>query len=352
MCNAENSCPVCNSRDCTCKPSDSEIHFSKYDCSNCGVYYISTSYSKEPQTLSKAYDTVHLKRYLYHHKNDSYAPFICPEEEYDPKECSKIQHAYHLTPQKVEAWYPSNTTERIDKILLFLSNQTQYVGEHIHIKSDLTPTVFCMVNEYYKGIDEPEIHQWEEEIEYLLNYLERNDYIKCVLHGRQSIHDEITTFTFSNTNPIIEVCLTPKAIDKKYELQQKSMNKNVFVAMKYGEETTELRAKIKEGLAGYNVRIMDEIEHNGQIIPKMLHEIQNSKFVVAELTYNNSGVYYEAGYALGAGKEVIHLCKRSAISDGVHFDVAQRNAILYDEISEIPEKLKNRIKVTIELSHQ
>lgn len=279
--------------------------------------------------------------------------FICPEEEYDPTECSKIQYAYNLTPQKVEAWYPNSITDRIDKILLFLSNQTHYIGEHLHIKSPQTPTLFCMVNDYDEEMDEPENHPWMEEIEYLLDYLESNDYIKCVLNDKQSIHDEIiTAITYSNTN-LIDIFLTYKAIEKGCELQHASINnKNVFVAMKFGEETKELRAKIKEGLVGYNVRIMDEIEHNRQIIPEMLYEIQNSRFVVAELSSNNNGAYYEAGYALGAGKEVIHLCERRKLRGRLHFDVAQRNTILYDDISEIPEKLKNRIKVTIESSHK
>ena len=117
--------------------------------------------------------------------------------------------------------------------------------------------------------------------------------------------------------------------------------------MKFGEETQALREKLKEGLEGYNVRIMDEIEHNHQIVPEMLYEIRNSRFVIAELSHHNNGAYYEAGYALGLGKEVIHICKKSEISSGLHFDVAQVNTIVYDDINEIPEKLKKRIQATI-----
>ena len=98
---------------------------------------------------------------------------------------------------------------------------------------------------------------------------------------------------------------------------------------------------------GYNVRIMDEIEHNHQIVPEMLYEIRNSRFVIAELSNHNNGAYYEAGYALGLGKEVIHICKKSELASGLHFDVAQVNTIVYDDINEIPEKLKKRIQATI-----
>ncbi len=117
--------------------------------------------------------------------------------------------------------------------------------------------------------------------------------------------------------------------------------------MKFGAETKELREKIKEGLQGFNVRIMDEIEHNHQIVPEMLYEIRNSRFVIAELSHHNNGAYYEAGYALGLGKEVIHICRRTEEKNELHFDVAQINTIFYDSIDEIPEKLRNRIKATI-----
>ena len=137
-------------------------------------------------------------------------------------------------------------------------------------------------------------------------------------------------------------------MERIYELQKHQVNNsNVFVAMKFGEETQALREKIKEGLEGYNVRIMDEIEHNHQIVPEMLYEIRNSKFVIAELSNHNNGAYYEAGYAFGLGKEVIHICQKNEMKKGLHFDVAQVNTIVYEDIDEIPEKLKRRIQATI-----
>ena len=104
--------------------------------------------------------------------------------------------------------------------------------------------------------------------------------------------------------------------------------------MKFGKETEELREKLKEGIreAGYEPIIMDEVEHNHQIVPEMLYQIKNSKFIIAELSHHNNGAYYEAGYALGLGKEVIHICKKSELTSGLHFDVAQVNTIVYDDI--------------------
>ena len=93
---------------------------------------------------------------------------------------------------------------------------------------------------------------------------------------------------------------------------------------------------------------MDEIEHNHQIVPEMLYEIRQARFVIAELTGHNNGAYYEAGYALGLGKDVIHVCKSEQFGTDGHFDVKQVNTVLWDNETELAEKLAKRIKATIE----
>lgn len=148
----------------------------------------------------------------------------------------------------------------------------------------------------------------------------------------------------------ITIQLKPKGFSRIYELNKtQANNKKVFVAMKFGTETDALRAKIKEGIikAGYEPIIMDEVEHNHQIVPEMLYQIKNSRFVIAELSHHNNGAYYEAGYALGMGKEVIHICKKDELKSGLHFDVAQVNTLVYENIDLIPDLLAKRIKATI-----
>lgn len=92
---------------------------------------------------------------------------------------------------------------------------------------------------------------------------------------------------------------------------------------------------------------MDELEHNGQIVPEMLYQIRQAKFVVADLTHKNNGAYYEAGYALGNGKPVIQLCRSDEFNGSGHFDVKQICTILWNSESEIKDKLVDRIRATI-----
>ena len=117
--------------------------------------------------------------------------------------------------------------------------------------------------------------------------------------------------------------------------------------MKFGEDTVALREAIRKGVtdAGYFAVFIDEVQHNELITPELLKHIRDSKFVVADLTHQNNGAYFEEGYAMGLGKPVIQLCKKGT---QLHFDIAQKNTIMWEEEEDIPLRLTNRIKATID----
>ena len=119
------------------------------------------------------------------------------------------------------------------------------------------------------------------------------------------------------------------------------------MAMKFGNETELLRNAIRDGIkkAGYNAVFIDEVQHNDFITPELLKHIRDSKFVVVDLTHRNNGAYFEEGYAMGFGKPVIQLCKQDT---ELHFDIAQKNTIIWRDENDIPEKLCNRILATID----
>jgi len=79
----------------------------------------------------------------------------------------------------------------------------------------------------------------------------------------------------------------------------------------------------------------------------MLYEIREARFVIAELTGHNNGAYFEAGYALGFGKDVIQICQKSKFNEDGHFDVKQVNSVLWDDTDDLTKKLILRIKATI-----
>src|SRR5690606_19600043 len=92
--------------------------------------------------------------------------------------------------------------------------------------------------------------------------------------------------------------------------------------------------------------IVDEVEHNDGIMDKVIASINESKFVISELTHQKSGVYYEAGYAKGRGLQVIHVVQEDDLRL-CHFDVKHLNLIVWKNLDDLAAKLENRIKATI-----
>lgn len=317
-----------------------------FECSICGRYifpltstYLINSMMRSDQY--KSYNQQELIVYLYHHKISNRAAFVGTEvafEEY--KKGNEHSTAFLVTPEIVENWYPKTFEERINIILLTLANKSKFIGDEISIGIEEVNSLFFITSQNIIS------DEWHNEIKFIIRYLCNAELIDMSISINKIdgfIMDCIAT-------RCLKVTLSAKAWGMIYELQKnKTNNKRAFVAMRFGDATRDLRQKIKEGIesAGYEPRIMDEVEHNHQIVPEMLYEIRNSRFVIAELSHHNNGAYYEAGYAHGLDKEVIHICSEEALKNELHFDVAQINTIVYKDICEIPEKLKKRILATI-----
>ncbi len=99
-----------------------------------------------------------------------------------------------------------------------------------------------------------------------------------------------------------------------------------FVAMKFNDPTLEslisdhVKPAILEQL-GISVIDLRDVARASIIDNLMREQIRGSAFVLADLTHDNSGAYWEAGYAEGLGKPVIYLCEQSKFDDtNTHFD--------------------------------
>ena len=64
--------------------------------------------------------------------------------------------------------------------------------------------------------------------------------------------------------------------------------------------------------AGFDLRTLDDPPKAGLIDDRLKVAILSSAFVVADVTGNNQGVYWEAGFAHGRGKPVIYTCEQTA----------------------------------------
>lgn len=121
--------------------------------------------------------------------------------------------------------------------------------------------------------------------------------------------------------------------------------------MSFDEDLKVVREYISKVIKdeGLTPLLIDSKEHNNQIVPEIFSEIDKAKFVIADLTHHKTGVYYEAGYAKGKGKEVIFTCSRADFENR-HFDVAQTNTIVWETPVELSERLAKRIEAMTLLS--
>lgn len=98
--------------------------------------------------------------------------------------------------------------------------------------------------------------------------------------------------------------------------------------------------------AGYHPLRIDRHEHVNRIDDEIIAKIKQARFCVADLTHQNQGVYFEAGYALGFGIPVIWTCLEG---ETVHFDTRQFNRIMwrFENLEEFIKALSFRIQSII-----
>lgn len=115
----------------------------------------------------------------------------------------------------------------------------------------------------------------------------------------------------------------------------------VFVAMSFHDD---LKSAWESGIspalkkAGYRPYRVDAEPHINRIDTKIITEIKNSKFLVADITLQRPGVYFEAGYAIGLGLPVFW-CVRNDDLKNVHFDTRQYNHIVWENEEYLAEQL-------------
>ncbi len=149
-------------------------------------------------------------------------------------------------------------------------------------------------------------------------------------------------------------CISPAGWEYLYQLKsQRTNSEAAFVAMWFSAETDKLWTEgIEPAIraAGYKPVRIDTVQHNNRIDDEIIANIRKSKFVVADFTGQRGGVYFEAGFALGLGLQVIWLCKKPECDEHkIHFDTRQYNFLLWDteKLEALKTALVNRIEATI-----
>jgi nucleoside 2-deoxyribosyltransferase len=139
---------------------------------------------------------------------------------------------------------------------------------------------------------------------------------------------------------------TWNAYQRLQEIQASGKNSHTgFVAMSFAPDqnhvyTNVIKSAIED--AGYKPFRVDQVEHNNRIDDEIIAGIRRSRFLVADFTGQRNGVYFEAGMALGLGRNVIWMCHDSDRKN-LHFDTRQFNHIIYTDLPGARKLLANRI---------
>ena len=241
-----------------------------------------------------------------------------------------------ITPEVIEAAKaarPMGFSDKLERFFLLLDRHAFGVGDDISLGGEVAP------NETWTDA----IYAWCEcasEVEFhaFLDLLETEELIRPDVIGIYN--------------------LTAAGFARLEEVSRRRPNTlNVFVAMWFDPSMT---AVFDEGIApaltdaGYLPIRVDRQHHAGKIDDEIIAQIRRARFVVADFTCGTvaegeelhaiprGGVYYEAGFAMGLGLEVIWSVRQDQIAK-VHFDTRQYPHITWATPTDLREALYNRV---------
>jgi hypothetical protein len=212
---------------------------------------------------------------------------------------------------------PPRPSEQADKFVLWLGNTKYPPGEYISVEPATHQSIMGAITPDGFGLV----------LYHLMN--------TGILKG----HDT----SDMKTRPRAKVTLSLEGWSYYEELKKgASESRKAFMAMDYSNKTLE---KI------VNEFFRDAVKSTGFVLfrlddDRLRVEIQTSRFLIADLTDDNSGAYWEAGYAEGLGKPVICTCEKSKFEkDSTHFDTNHHLTIKWDETN--PKEAAKQLKATI-----
>jgi hypothetical protein len=103
---------------------------------------------------------------------------------------------------------------------------------------------------------------------------------------------------------------------------------------------------LKKAVADTGYELRTVTQRAGLIDAVIEDEIRRCRFLVADLSNNNGGAYWEAGFAQGLGKPVIYICRDGVLT---HFDTSHRHTVTWNlaDLDETSRRLKAVIRNTL-----
>lgn len=137
-------------------------------------------------------------------------------------------------------------------------------------------------------------------------------------------------------------------------LEGRADSRTAFMALQFGDPVLDrlvnrvFRPAVRQ--TGFELLRADDVPRAGLIDDHMRVMIRRARFMVADLSHDNAGAYWEAGFAEGLGRPVIFTCERGKFeADATHFDTNHQHTIVWDETkpAEAGRDLKATIRATL-----
>ncbi len=213
-----------------------------------------------------------------------------------------------------ESWRERSVSEKQDALLLALAKMSKYPGYAVPI------VPYC-----------DHVLAWcelEEEFDYHLQTMR-----------------ERGLATAPTMEP--EWIITPTGWDRIAEISTKAHVSTdlVFVAMTFDPAlSTAWNDGLQPGIAaaGYRPERVDTGHHAGKIDDRIMAMIREARFVVVDVTTQNRGAYFEAGFALGLDRQVIWSVREDDLAN-VHFDTRQFNHVVWTDPADLRDKIRDRV---------
>ncbi|MFC1591232.1 hypothetical protein ACFL43_01780 [Thermodesulfobacteriota bacterium] len=311
------NCPICLSGELLTETGSSD-HGNRYyyDCPTCGPFLVTRQcelYFRREMNIPL------LSSWIREHK------------EFDRPFPEIIAENYKTIVSNLPNYTPS---QKQQILLKAIERRTEHPGTEVSLgRNNDYPLAWASNN---------------DEFEYYLNALEdRKLLTRKDVNRRQS--DGSPPQSISTDVPY-QVVITPEGWDYiDNQSLQPSFSDQAFIAMSFSDQYKEIYNNgIKPAVedAGYKPVRVDMEPHIDRIDAKIINDIKNSKFIIADVTEQKQGVYFEAGFALGLGRPVIWSVREDDL-ENAHFDTRQYNHIVWKNADNLKEQLYNVICAVI-----
>jgi nucleoside 2-deoxyribosyltransferase len=143
---------------------------------------------------------------------------------------------------------------------------------------------------------------------------------------------------------------------ERYESEQRGRGaaRYGFIAMKFGDAVLDpfidqhVKPAVRDRIS-YDLVDLRNVSRAGVIDNILREQIRDAAFVLVDLTHDNSGAYWEAGYAEGLGKPVVYICERGKFDAAkTHFDTNHCTTVMWTQ--EEPMQFVDELVATVRRS--